>query len=81
LGVFGGKPGHKGRTYVFHGDGSKEEIGRIKVLTLRRGDRLVMESSSAGGFGDPFECDPVLVLRDVLDGFLRRKSRRPPMAT
>ncbi|MFI5013008.1 MAG: hydantoinase B/oxoprolinase family protein [Hyphomicrobiales bacterium] len=69
-GVFGGAPGHNGRTMVIRRDGSTEEIGRIKVLTLRQGDRLVMESPSGGGFGDPFEREPALVLRDWLDGFL-----------
>jgi N-methylhydantoinase B len=43
------------------------------VLTLRRGDRLVMESSLAGGFGDPFDRDPVLILCDLLDGFLKKE--------
>jgi N-methylhydantoinase B len=69
-GVFGGEPGHNGRSFVIRRDGTREEIGRIKVLTLRQGDRLVMESPSGGGFGDPFAREPALVLRDLRDGFL-----------
>jgi N-methylhydantoinase B len=75
-GVFGGKPGSNSRTYVVHADGVTEEIGRIKLLVLRRGDRLVMESSSGGGFGDPFERDPAAVLRDVRDGVLTAEVAR-----
>jgi N-methylhydantoinase B len=69
-GAFGGEPGHNGRTFLIRADGSTEELGRIKVLTLRQGDRLLMESPSGGGFGDPFEREPARVLRDVRDGFL-----------
>jgi len=75
-GVCGGGPGHNGRTFVIRRDGTQEETGRIKVLTLRQGDRLVMESPSGGGFGDPFTRDPALVLRDLRDGFLDAEAAR-----
>ncbi len=68
-GVFGGGPGHSGRT-VLNPDGERRELGRIKVLTMREGDLLRMESPSGGGFGDPRTRDPDLVYRDVLDGLL-----------
>jgi N-methylhydantoinase B len=75
-GVCGGEPGHNGRTFVIRRDGTREEIGRIKVLSLRQGDRLIMESPSGGGFGDPFTRDPALVLRDVSNGFLAEGAAR-----
>jgi N-methylhydantoinase B len=75
-GICGGEPGHNGRTFVIRRDGSQEEIGRIKVLTLRQGDRLVMESPSGGGFGDAFMRDPERVWRDVRDGFLAEDAAR-----
>jgi N-methylhydantoinase B len=46
---------------------STQQIGKIKVLTLRAGDVLRIESPSGGGFGSPNRRDPDLVLRDVLD--------------
>jgi N-methylhydantoinase B len=55
---------------VLNPEGVPEEIGRIKVLTLVEGDVLRMVSPSGGGFGDPGERDPELVLRDVLDELL-----------
>ena len=68
-GAFGGMPGHNGRA-VLNPDGRAEELGRIKVLTMREGDLLRMESPSGGGFGDPLMRDPELVLRDVRDGLV-----------
>src|SRR5215203_5523803 len=50
-GVFGGFPGHNGRT-VLNPETDPQEIGRIKVLTLKQGDLLRMVSPSGGGFGE-----------------------------
>lgn len=65
-GAYGGKPGCNGRAMLQKGT-STQEIGKIKVLTLREGDLLRIESPSGGGFGNPYLRDPDLVLRDVLD--------------
>ncbi len=65
-GAFGGRPGVNGRAMLKKGT-STQEIGKIKVLTLRAGDVLRIESPSGGGFGSPNRRDPDLVLRDVLD--------------
>ncbi|HEV2604601.1 MAG TPA: hydantoinase B/oxoprolinase family protein [Microvirga sp.] len=65
-GVFGGWPGHNGRTVV-NSDSETQEIRAITVLTLGKGDLLHMVSPSGGGFGDPILREPDLVLRDVLD--------------
>ena len=65
-GAWGGLPGHSGRA-VLNPNGKAQELGRIRVLTLREGDLLSMVSPSGGGFGDPGLRDPALVLRDVLD--------------
>jgi len=36
------------------------------VLVLREGDQLHVSSGGGGGYGDPLERDPALVLDDVL---------------
>lgn len=69
-GVRGGLPGHNGYTVVNPDSDRSEIIGRIKVLTLTRGDLLRMVSPAGGGFGHPFEREPTLVLRDVVDGLV-----------
>ena len=37
---------------------------------MRAGDVLVIEGTSGGGYGNPLDRDPELVLRDVLDGIV-----------
>jgi N-methylhydantoinase B len=69
-GVRGGLPGHNGYTVVNPGTDRSEMIGRIKVLTLTRGDLLRMVSPAGGGFGHPFDREEALVLRDVVDGLV-----------
>ena len=66
-------PGHSGRA-VLNPDGEAQDIGRIKLLTMREGDLLRMESPSGGGFGDPSTRDPELVLSDVLGDGLEPRS-------
>jgi N-methylhydantoinase B len=68
-GAFGGKPGHNGHMTMTR-DSVSEPIGKITVLTMHVGDVLCMFSPCGGGFGDPFEREPKLVLRDVLDEML-----------
>jgi N-methylhydantoinase B len=65
-GAYGGKPGCNGQAVLRQGIITRE-IGKIKVLTMRKGDVLLMTSPSGGGFGDPRARDPDLVLRDVRD--------------
>ena len=46
-----------------------EPIPAKGARSLFRDQRLVLFSAGGGGYGDPFERDPRLVLADVLDGF------------
>ena len=69
-GAFGGTPGNNGRAVLNPDGDGEQELGRIRVLTMRQGDVLRMTSPSGGGFGDPFERDPAPVLREVADGLL-----------
>jgi N-methylhydantoinase B len=68
-GAFGGHPGHAGEA-VLNPQGNRQDLGRIKVLTMLEGDVLLMTSPSGGGFGPPEARDPELVRRDVLDGIV-----------
>ena len=43
-------------------------------VVLRAGDVVRIESAGGGGFGDPRERDPRLVLRDVRAGFVSRDA-------
>src|SRR5262249_6888090 len=37
---------------------------------VHSGDRVIIESMGGGGFGDPLERDPVLVLSDVTNEYI-----------
>ncbi len=64
-GLFGGKPGAKARFLV------NGEPGNPYGLTqLKPGDIVVMDTAGGGGYGDPLERDPELVLADVLEGYV-----------
>ncbi len=64
-GLFGGKPGAKARFLV------NGEPGNPYGLTqLKPGDIVVMDTAGGGGYGDPLERDPELVLEDVLEGYV-----------
>src|SRR4029079_13145755 len=41
-------------------------VSKIDQVPVEAGDRLVFRTAGAGGWGDPLERDPKLVLRDVL---------------
>ena len=45
-------------------------------MTIRRGDTFRHEVAGAGGWGDPLERDPVLVMRDVRNEFVSRAAAR-----
>jgi N-methylhydantoinase B len=68
-GVQGGLPGRSGQTWFQRG-GEKTALGRIRLLSMRRGDVLLMISPSGGGFDDPAERSVALVLQDVVNGML-----------
>ncbi|MBI3968462.1 MAG: hydantoinase B/oxoprolinase family protein [Chloroflexi bacterium] len=44
--------------------------GKVSNFPLRHGDVVVMRSAGGGGYGDPTERDPELVLSDVRRGYI-----------
>lgn len=76
FGVQGGASGSAGSTVLNPDTPSARNIGKIDVLELAHGDVLRMITPSGGGFGDPFERAPALVLDEVLDGLLETDAAR-----
>lgn len=70
-GLFGGKEGRNQGFVVNPGQDDEVDIG---VMTtgheVKRNDFWDYWSGGGGGFGDPFERDPALVLEDVRDGYV-----------
>ena len=74
-GVAGGQPGRKGRVVV-NPDTSSEVDVKGWSYELKPGDTLAFDAAGGGGFGDPFERDPQLILRDVVAGFVSIEGAR-----
>lgn len=50
-GLAGGKPGSKGRFLLIEGSEARELPGKISNVALRRGNRVRLETSGGGGWG------------------------------
>ena len=67
-GVAGGKPGTPSWNILNPGDGQQIlPVLPRESTTLRKGDSVRHIVPGPGGYGDPLERDPALVLDDVLD--------------
>ena len=56
-----------------------EATGRASTLAykefeFKKGDVVYMKMASGGGYGDPLERDPQLVLEDVIDGLVSEQA-------
>jgi N-methylhydantoinase B len=75
-GIVGGKEASKNEV-IYHLDG-KEFVPPMKTkitgVKMKPGDRLVIKSPGGGGYGDPFERDMDLVLKDVIMEYITIKS-------
>jgi N-methylhydantoinase B len=63
-GLYGGGPGKPSMNYL-NPDGENRLMPSKLTMTIRRGDVFRHEVAGAGGWGDPLERDPAMVLRDV----------------
>ena len=69
-GSYGGQDGLNASTIV--NPGEPDEVrwpSKFTGLPFKAGNVIQITVPSSGGFGDPLERDPQLVLSDVLDGF------------
>ncbi|HOL05971.1 MAG TPA: hydantoinase B/oxoprolinase family protein [Syntrophorhabdaceae bacterium] len=70
-GLFDGRPGRKAQFLV------NETPGNPYGLTqLKPGDVIVIDAPGGGGYGNPFERDPEMVLHDVIEGYVSIESAR-----
>ena len=66
----GADPGTLGETILNPGGNRERSIGKIDVLHLAPADIVRIRSPGGGGYGRPFDRDPLQVKRDVDDGFV-----------
>ncbi|MSP89092.1 MAG: hydantoinase B/oxoprolinase family protein [Alphaproteobacteria bacterium] len=77
VGTLGGRPGQPSRQALRRADGTVETLpSKITNLTIRAGDVVEMVTAGGGGYGNPGERDPALVLADVADGKVSASAAR-----
>jgi N-methylhydantoinase B len=79
-GLHGGKPGGLGATLVLKAGTQKwqdvreaygkKSTSRYSNVRIRKGDRLRLVSPGGGGYGDPKDRDPELIVNDIKQGYL-----------
>jgi N-methylhydantoinase B len=75
-GLFGGKEGTKGELILNPGTDKEEKQKSKGVSELKAGDVLSIRLPGSGGYGRPWERDPVMVRWDVLNGKVSLSSAR-----
>jgi N-methylhydantoinase B len=75
FGLYGGGPGRPSMNYL-NPDRNPEPLPSKLTMTMRRGDLFRHEVAGGGGWGDPLERDPALVLKDVLNEFVSPDAAR-----
>ena len=73
-GLYGGKNGAPSESFI-NPDTENRRIGKI-TMNLKKGDVYRLITAGAGGWGDPLERDPELVLKDVRDEKVSVKRAR-----
>jgi N-methylhydantoinase B len=75
-GLYGGHDGSLGEYILEKADGSVMKLPPKCTIPLVRGDRLIIRTPGGGGYGDPLERSPELVLIDVLNGLVSVESAK-----
>jgi len=72
-GFSGGRDGETASMSFHPEQGNERRLpSKLPNLSTRAGDRIEVVGPCGGGYGNPFERDPALVLEDVFDGYLTR---------
>ncbi len=70
-GLFNGKTGRKAQFLVNGTPGNPYGLTQLKP-----GDVVTIDAPGGGGYSDPFERDPEMVLSDVIEGYVSIESAR-----
>jgi len=69
-GVLGGKHGTTNYMVIIRGGKEIMRVSRILNYKLKKGDIVSIRTGGGGGWGDPLDRNPELVLRDFENGFI-----------
>jgi N-methylhydantoinase B/oxoprolinase/acetone carboxylase alpha subunit len=69
-GIYEGKSGTASALTKNPGrEGEMPMPSKFEAIRFMKGDSIEVKSPNSGGYGDPLERDPAMVLGDILDGF------------
>lgn len=72
-GVRGGGDGNKGEMSVINRNGETTRVPNVGQIELKQGEWLSGLDLSGGGYGNPLEREPEMVLADVLEKYVSRE--------
>jgi N-methylhydantoinase B len=77
-GVIGGRPAALNRFRYQQGNRfeTPPQVSKMVGISIRRGEKLVLETPGGGGYGEPQLRDPEAVARDVRLDFVSREAAR-----
>jgi N-methylhydantoinase B len=77
FGIEGGLPGYPHGTWLNRETPDAKFLGAIfSGVPIKEGDAFIRPASGGGGYGDPLERDPALVLEDVIDEYVSIERAR-----
>lgn len=68
-GVAGGRDGRNAESWLEAADGTRTRLPNTTTLVLNPGEVIHGFDASGGGYGNPLDRDPELVLDDVIEGW------------
>jgi N-methylhydantoinase B len=74
-GLYGGGPGKPSQNFL-NPDRNAQLLPSKLTKNMKKGDLFRHEVAGAGGWGDPLERDPALVLKDVRNDFVSERAAR-----
>src|SRR6516162_893733 len=74
-GLQGGLPGAFSETILRRANGEEYKMHKETVI-IKKGDSIRIITSGAGGWGNPLERDPQMVVKDVRNGVVSLKRAR-----
>jgi N-methylhydantoinase B len=75
-GLKGGLAGSSGEYSLYRDSGEEISLPSKCTVQILRGDRLVIKTPGGGGYGNPLDRDPLLVLADVENGLVSQENAR-----
>lgn len=75
-GLKGGKAGAKGEYLIVKPNGTRKKLKSKCTVKIEKGDIFIVRTPGGGGYGNPLERDPKLVLQDVLNGLVSQESAK-----